>query len=114
VSGATLVVLNLRDQRRDKVKSLVDVGELVQQFDHSVVVFQGVHPYPGKTVLTRDQVFIKRLMLVPEDNDTQNRHGRRNPDYNETFSSLACEPLSLSVSVLRFMQLLDTNRDSMC
>ena len=40
------VVLNLRDQRRDKIEGLVNVGKLVQQFDHAVVVFEGMQAAP--------------------------------------------------------------------
>ena len=68
------VVLDLRDQRRNKVEGLVYVGELVQQFDHSIVVFEGVQPNPGKTVFARDQIFVERLMLMPENDYAQSGH----------------------------------------
>ncbi len=68
------VVLDLRDQRRNEVESLVNVGKLIQQFDHPVVVFEGVQPNPGKTVLTRNQIFVERLMLMPENDDAQSGH----------------------------------------
>jgi hypothetical protein len=29
---------------------------------------------PGQTVLSRNQVFVKRLVLVPQDNDSQLGH----------------------------------------
>jgi hypothetical protein len=89
--GAAFVVLNLRDERRNQIKGLMDVRELIEQFHHSVVVFEGVQTYPGETVLSGDQIFVERLMLVPKQNDTQNRHRWLNPDYNGIFSSLACE-----------------------
>ena len=50
------------------------VGKLVQQFDHPIVVFEGVQPNPGKTVLTRDQVFVERLMLMPKNDDAESGH----------------------------------------
>jgi hypothetical protein len=33
-----------------------------------------MHADPRKTVLSRDQVFIEGLVLVPKDNDSQSRH----------------------------------------
>jgi hypothetical protein len=44
----------------------VDVGKLLQQSDHAVVVLEGVHTHPRQAVLTGDQIFVKRLMLVPQ------------------------------------------------
>jgi hypothetical protein len=44
---------------------LVDVGKLIQQLDHPIVVFEGVQAYPGKAIFSGDQVLVKRLMLVP-------------------------------------------------
>jgi len=29
---------------------------------------------PAQTIFARDQVFVKRLMLVPENDDAYNRH----------------------------------------
>jgi len=40
------IILNLRDQRRNQVKGLMDVGELVQQLDHPVIVLQGMQTHP--------------------------------------------------------------------
>ena len=42
------VILDLRDQGRDKIESLMDVRKLIQQFDHAVVVLEGMQPYPGQ------------------------------------------------------------------
>src|SRR5690349_7527429 len=87
----------------------MDVGELIEQLHHSVVVFEGVQTHPGETVLCGDQIFVERLMLVPKQNDTQNRHRWLNPDYNGIFSSLAWECSSTELSActrwLEFMQL---------
>ena len=68
------VILNLRNQRRDEVESLVNIGKLIQQLDHAVVVFEGVQADPRQTVLTRYQIFVVGLMLVPENNDAQSGH----------------------------------------
>ena len=73
------VVLNLRDQRWDKVESLVNIGKLVQQFHHAVVVFQGMQANPGKAVFTRNQIFVERLMLVPQNNNAQSWHLKCRP-----------------------------------
>src|SRR4051812_43129130 len=70
------VILNLRDQRRDEVESLVNVGKFIQQFHHSVVVLERMQPDPGQPVLAGDQVFVKRLMLVPQNYDAENGHER--------------------------------------
>ena len=43
----------------------MDVGKLIQQLYHPIVVFEGMQTYPGKAVFSGDQVLIKRLMLVP-------------------------------------------------
>ena len=75
-SRAGHVVLYLRDQRRDKIEGLVNVGKLVQQFDHAVVVLERMQPHPGQPVLAGDQVLVKRLMLVPQNYDAQNGHER--------------------------------------
>jgi hypothetical protein len=54
----------------------VDVGKLVQQLDHTVIVFESVQANPGQTVFRGNEVFIKGLMLVPEDDDAKDRHRR--------------------------------------
>ena len=76
VSSPRYIVFNLGDQRRNDIESLVDLGELVQQLDHPVVIFQSVKPYPGKAVFSGDQILVKRLMLVPEYDNTQDGHER--------------------------------------
>jgi hypothetical protein len=43
----------------------MDVGKLVQQLHHAVVIFQAVQPHPWQTVFSGEQVLVKRLMLVP-------------------------------------------------
>jgi hypothetical protein len=54
----------------------MDFRKLFQQFDHPVVVFQGMQPDPGEAVLSRNKVFVIRLMLMPENDDAQNGHGQ--------------------------------------
>ena len=68
------IILNLQDKRRNQIEILVDVGELVQQLDHSVIIFERVQPDPGKAIFACNQVFIKRLVLVPQDNYAQDGH----------------------------------------
>ncbi len=58
----------------------MDGGKLVQQLDHPVIVFEGVQPHPGQTVLSRDQILVERLMLVPQDNHAQDGHLARLPE----------------------------------
>src|SRR5579863_6778766 len=74
VRGSGYVVLQLRDQRGDEVEGLVDVGKLIQQLDHAVIIFEGVQSNPRQTVLAGNQIFVVRLMLVPENDDAQCRH----------------------------------------
>ena len=68
------IVLNLHHQRRHKIEILVDVGKLVQQFDHAVVVLEGVQTGPGQTIFAGDQILVERLVLVPQKNDAESRH----------------------------------------
>ncbi len=69
------VILNLHHQRRHQIKVLVNVGKFIQQLHHAVVIFERVQPRPRQTVLSRNQILIKRLVLVPQKNDAQGRHG---------------------------------------
>ncbi len=68
------VFLNLRDQRRHQIERLVHLWELVQQFHHSVVILQRMQPRPGQAILPRHQVLIERLVLVPQNYDSQLGH----------------------------------------
>ena len=73
------VVLDLRDQRGHDVEVLVNAGELLQQFDHAVVVLEGVQTHPRQAIFTADQVLVKGLVHVPqkEKSDTTLRHDSR-------------------------------------
>ena len=53
----------------------MNVGKLIQQFHHAVVVLERVQSHPWQTVFTANQVLVKRLVLMPEKNDTQRWHG---------------------------------------
>jgi len=35
---------------------------------------------PGQAILTGNQVFVERLVLMPQQNDTQGRHGWKSQD----------------------------------
>ena len=69
------IVLNLHHQRRHQIEILMDVGKLVQQLHHAVIVFERVQPRPRQTIFPRNQILIKRLVLMPKKNDAQGRHG---------------------------------------
>jgi hypothetical protein len=71
------IILNLRNQRRHQIERLMHLRELVQQLHHPVVVFQSMQARPGQTILPRHQVFVERLVLMPQDNDAQLGHGFR-------------------------------------
>src|SRR5258706_8160826 len=61
-------------------------GEFLQQFDHPVVVFQGVQPGPRQAILPGDQIFVEGLVLVPEDDDSNLGHTwDLNPPYRRFF-----------------------------
>ena len=60
------VILDLRHQRRHQVEILMDVGKLVQQLHHAVIILERVQPHPGQAILAGDHVFVKRLVHVPE------------------------------------------------
>ncbi len=68
------VILNLQDQRWHEVECLMHLGKFIQQLHHPVVVLQGMQPRPGQPVLPGHQVFIERLMLMPQDDNSHLRH----------------------------------------
>ena len=74
------VILNLRDQRRHQVEVLVHVGKLIQQFHHAVIVFQGMQPHPRQAVLAGDQILVQGLVLMPEQDQAEGRHGWKAQD----------------------------------
>ena len=71
------IILDLHHQRRHEVEVLVDFGKLVQQFHHSVIVFERVQANPRQTIFAGDQILVKRLVLVPQKNDAEDGHGWR-------------------------------------
>ena len=68
------IILNLHHQRRHQVEVLMNIGKFVQQLHHPVVVLERVQPRPRQTIFARDQILIKRLVLMPKKNDAQGRH----------------------------------------
>ena len=71
---ARRVILDLHHERGHEIEVLVDVGELVQQLHHAVIIFECVQADPREAILARNQVLVVRLMLVPENDDAQCRH----------------------------------------
>ena len=65
--GSGDIILYLRDQRRNQIEGLMDIGKFVQQLHHAVIILQGVEAHPGQAVLAGDQVLVKRLVLVPQE-----------------------------------------------
>ena len=55
----------------------MDLWKLVQQLHHPVVVFQGMQASPGQAILSRHQVFVKGLVLVPQNDHAQLGHDLR-------------------------------------
>ena len=72
--GSCHIVLDLGNQRGNKVKRLVNLGKLIQQLDHPIVIFERMQPDPREAVLARNQILVKRLVLMPENNHAQNGH----------------------------------------
>jgi len=69
--------LELHQQRRDEVERELHLRELAQQRSHPVVVLQAVHPHPRQDVLAGGEVFVIRLVHVPEDGDVDHDLWRR-------------------------------------
>ena len=68
------VVLNLHHQRRYKIEVLMNVGELIEQLHHAVIIFERVQTHPWQTVFARNQIFVERLVLMPKKDDAQGWH----------------------------------------
>jgi len=56
----------LHQQRRHQIEGHLDAGKLAQQRHHAVVVLQRVQADPRQDVLPRDEVFVVRLVHVPQ------------------------------------------------
>ena len=69
------IILDLRDQRRHQIEILVNGGKLIQHLHHAVIIFQRMQTHPGQAVLARDQILVKGLVLMPEKNQAEDRHG---------------------------------------
>jgi len=61
--------LELDEEGRHEVEGHLHVGKLPQERHHPVVVLERVQPHPRQDVLPRREVFIERLMHVPENGD---------------------------------------------
>ena len=61
--------LELHEHRGYQVEGHLHLRELAHQRGHAVVILQRVEPHPRKDVLPRDEVFVERLMHVPQDGD---------------------------------------------
>ena len=59
----------LHEQRRHEVEGQLHLRKLAHQRGHPVVVLQPVHAYPRQHMLARGEVFVVRLVHVPEDGD---------------------------------------------
>src|SRR5438270_707245 len=59
--------LELDEHRGYQVEGHLHLRELAHQRGHAVVILQRVEPHPRKDVLPRDEVFVERLMHVPQD-----------------------------------------------
>ena len=76
VGLTTGVFLDLDHHGRDQVKGLPDGRKFFQDFDHAVVVLQGMHAGPREAILTGGEVLIERLVHVPEKAQVDFWHGQ--------------------------------------
>jgi hypothetical protein len=53
----------------------VNVGKFIEHLDHAVIIFEPVHADPRQAVFTGYQIFIERLVLMPQNYDANDRHG---------------------------------------
>ena len=67
VQGAVDVVLDLLEQRRHQIESLMDARVLAQDGHHVEVVLDPVQPYPRHEVPAGQPIFIERLVHVPNE-----------------------------------------------
>ena len=65
--------LELDEQRRHEIERDADVRKLPEERHHAVVVLEGMEPHPRQDVLVGDEVFVERLVHVPEDGDLCHR-----------------------------------------
>ena len=61
--------LELNEHRRHQIERQADAGELAHERGHAVVVLQRVQTHPRQDVLAGGEVFVIRLVHVPEDCD---------------------------------------------
>ena len=65
--------LELNEERRHQIERDPDIRELADHRRHPVIVLEAVQPHPRQDVLVRDQIFVERLVHVPEDRDLRHR-----------------------------------------
>ncbi len=71
---AGCILFHLRHHGGHQVERLLHLGEIFEDVHHAVVVFERVHARPGELVLAGSEVFIKRLMHVPQEAQVNLRH----------------------------------------
>ena len=72
---AARVLFHLHHHGGHQVEGLLDLREFLEDFDHAVVVFEGVHAGPREAVFARGQVLVEGLVHVPEEAEVDSRHG---------------------------------------
>src|SRR2546430_3180556 len=65
--------LQLNQQRGHEVEGDPDLGKLLQERHHAVVILQRVQPDPRQEMLASGQIFVEGLVHVPEDCDFGHR-----------------------------------------
>ena len=68
------VFRHLHQHGRNQIESLPHRGKLLQQAHHAVIVFQRVQAGPWQLVAAGNQIFVKRLVHVPEKAQVDPRH----------------------------------------
>ena len=63
------IFVDLRDHRRHQVERFVNRRKFGENLNHSGVVFERVEPRPRQFVLSGPQIFVERLMHVPQKTD---------------------------------------------
>jgi hypothetical protein len=53
----------------------MNLGELIQQLHHAVIIFEGVQTGPRQAIFTCNQILVKRLVLMPKKDNPQRGHG---------------------------------------
>src|SRR5262249_51982604 len=67
------ILFKLQNKRRDQIERLVNFGKFSRQCSHSKIVLGRVQIRPRHDVRVANDIFIERLMHVPEERD-KSRH----------------------------------------